>query len=71
MIIGLPRSARIFRLLFDNWPLVLVALGLIVLIGAFRKPAAPQPPPATGAGAVPPPAPPPATPEEPVEPKID
>ena len=37
VVIGLPRTARVFRVLFDNWPLILVVIGLIVLIGAFRR----------------------------------
>ncbi len=74
VIVGLPRTARVFRVLFDNWPLVLVAIGLIVLIGAFRKsaPDAAGPPPADAAGTGMPSSPlPPSGPEEPVEPKIE
>ncbi|MFQ5350092.1 MAG: hypothetical protein ACE5EG_06600 [Thermoanaerobaculia bacterium] len=44
VLIGVPKSARIFRFLIDNWPLILVAIGLLVLVGAFRRPA-PEPPP--------------------------
>ena len=70
VIIGVPRTARIFRLLFDNWPLILVAIGLIVLVGAFRKssPDRAETHPAATAGTGPPPS---SGPEEPVEPKIE
>lgn len=67
VIVGLPRTARVFRVLLEYWPLVLVAIGLIVLVGAFRRPAT-----EAAAGAVPPPdAAPSARPEEPVEPQIE
>ena len=77
ILIGLPRTARIFRYLFDNWPLILVAIGLLILIGSFRRstadepeePQAAQPPPVdSGEPAA---SAPPAEPEEPVEPKIE
>jgi len=38
ILIGVPRTALIFRFLFENWPLILVGIGLLVLIGAFRRP---------------------------------
>ncbi len=83
ILVGLPKTAKIFRYLFDNWPLILVAIGLLILIGAFRRSTAdePQQPPAApmdgGEPAVPvPPAEPeepvpPAEPEEPVEPIVE
>lgn len=62
VLVGLPRTGRMFRYLFDNWPLILVAIGLLILIGAFRRSASesPQEPQAA-----------PAEPEEPVEPRIE
>jgi hypothetical protein len=74
ILIGVPKTAKIFRFLFDNWPLILVAIGLLVLIGAFRRTAdaAPEEPPVDypgpGEPAVSPASP---EPEEPVEPKIE
>jgi len=74
ILIGVPKTARIFGFLFDNWPLILVAIGLLVLVGAFRKSAADEPgtPQAEYPGHGEPAAPsPPAEPEEPVEPKVE
>ena len=71
ILIGLAQSRRIFAYLRHNWSLILVAIGLLILIGAFRgsaddpsqEPQEDQPEPA---------APTPSTaPEEPVEPKIE
>ena len=74
ILIGVPRTAKIMRFLLDNWPLILVAIGLVILIGAFRlrsddepQQVAAEP---TGGGA-PTAAPPPAEPEETVEPTIE
>jgi hypothetical protein len=71
IIIGVPRTALIFRFLYENWPLILVAIGLLVLIGAFRRPSSDEGP-ADAPASVPPSAPPPPPePEEPVEPKVE
>jgi hypothetical protein len=45
--------------LFENWPLILIAIGALILIGAFRRPRA-SPPAAR-----------PEPPEEPVEPTVE
>ena len=73
ILIGVPKTALIFRFLFDNWPLILVAIGLLVLIAAFRRsaPAPEAPAMAPPAAASPPPAAAPAEPEEPVEPRVE
>lgn len=75
VLIGVPRTAQIFRFLYRNWPLILVGIGLLVLIGAFRRsgsddgadggPAAPGPP------ATPPPAPGAPGSEDTVEPRVE
>jgi hypothetical protein len=36
VLLGLPRTQGIIEFLFDNWPLILVAVGVLILIGAFR-----------------------------------
>jgi hypothetical protein len=36
VLLGLPRTKGIIDFLFDNWPLILVAVGILILIGAFR-----------------------------------
>lgn len=70
VIIGIPKTAMVLRFLRDNWALMLIAIGLLVLIGAFRRRDEPEAA-ATPAPAEPP-APAPATePEEPVEPKVE
>ena len=68
IFIGVPKTKEIWELMKANWPLILVAIGLLVLIGAFRRGTAPEPRPASA----PTPAPaPPSEPEQPVEPKIE
>lgn len=72
ILIGVPKTATIIRFLLDNWPLILVAIGLVILIAAFRRTAdaAPQEPPTVyAAPAEPAASASPAEPEEPVEPK--
>lgn len=72
VLIGVPRTARIFRYLFEHWPLILVGIGLLVLIGAFRRSGSAEPAPAIDAPGAAPPAPAPTTePEEPVEPRVE
>ena len=66
VVIGIPKTAMVIRFLREHWALILVAIGLLVLIGAFRRSEEPEP-----AAAAPPPPAPPAEPEEPVEPKIE
>ena len=70
VIVGVPKTARIFRFLYENWPLILVAIGIIVLIAAFRRTSAPDPVPQPAPAEPPAPTPPPE-PEEPVEPKVE
>ena len=43
VLIGVPKTATIIRFLLDNWPLILVAVGLLILIGAFRGRRTPRP----------------------------
>ena len=38
VLLGLPRSRQITRLILDNWQLVLVAIGVAIFIGAFVRP---------------------------------
>ena len=72
VLIGIPKTALVIRFLRDNWALILVAIGLLVLVGAFRRQAEPEAPPTQAAApAAPPPAPPPSEPEDPVEPKVE
>ena len=75
VIIGVPKSTRIFSFLIDNWPLILVAIGLLVLVGAFRRPQAaaeePHAPAPTAGPEEPTVAASPAEPEEPVEPRVE
>ena len=66
VLIGIPRTAMVIRFLRDYWALILVAIGLLVLVGAFRRPRRPEAP-----AAAPPPAAPPSEPERPVEPKVE
>ena len=68
ILVGLPRTARVFRVLLENWPLVLIAIGLLVLIGAFRKPRSSLAP--AAAAETPEPGE-PEEPEQPVEPRIE
>ena len=66
--IGVPKTKEIWDFMKANWPLILVAIGLLVLIGAFRRGTKPEPRP----DPAPPPGPaPPPEPEGPVEPKIE
>ena len=72
VIIGIPKTALVIRFLRDNWALILVAIGVLVLIGAFRSREEPQAPVAQPAPpAAPPPPATPAEPEGPVEPKVE
>ncbi len=74
ILIGLAQSRRIFAYLRHNWSLVLVAVGILILIGAFRRSTddspeelrAKQPAPPEPAAAASP-----REPEEPVEPRIE
>lgn len=36
ILVGLRNGERVLRAVIDNWPLVLVAIGVIVLLGALR-----------------------------------
>jgi hypothetical protein len=38
LLVGLPDTERVFEILFDNWPLILVVIGLLILIGAVARP---------------------------------
>ena len=74
ILIGIPKTAMVIRFLLDNWPLILVAIGVLILIGAFRRSseasaAAPRAPGSSPAEHAPPAAP--TAPEEPVEPRIE
>ena len=70
--IGIPKTEEIWAFMRSNWPLILVAIGLLILIGAFRRGSEPEPQPAPQPAPGPPPAPAsPPEPEEPVEPKIE
>ena len=42
VLTGLPHSERVFRWAADNWPLVFVVIGIVILIGAFRGGARPR-----------------------------
>ena len=68
-IIGVPKSAEIWAFLRAHWPLILVAIGIMILIGAFRRGSADAPEAAAAATSAAPAASPP--PAEPEEPKID
>jgi len=37
ILIGLPNGDRVFRLLFGNWPLILVMIGVLILVATFRR----------------------------------
>ena len=37
LVAGFPDGEEIFGYLFENWPLVLVIVGVIILIGAFTR----------------------------------
>ncbi len=79
VLIGIPKTKEILRFLREHWPLILVAIGVLILIAAFRRvtddgpeeaqaahPPAPETPPADPSLSAPP-----AEPEEPVEPRIE
>ena len=38
ILLGFPDTERVFRWLIDNWPLVLVLIGVLTLLGALRIP---------------------------------
>jgi len=38
VLLGLPRSREITRVILDNWQLVLVAAGVLVFVGSFIRP---------------------------------
>jgi hypothetical protein len=38
ILLGLPNTERIFRYLGRNWPLILVIIGVMILLGAFGRP---------------------------------
>lgn len=67
VLIGIPKTAEVLRFLREHWPLILVAIGLLVLIAAFRRPKDDRP--AAAPGGAPPT--PPAEPREPVEPRVE
>ena len=72
VIIGIPKTEEVLRFVGDNWALILIAIGLLVLIGAFRSRGEPQVPPVQPAAPAAPPSPaPPAEPEDLVEPKVE
>jgi hypothetical protein len=48
ILLGLPDTDQIVRYIFDNWPLILVAVGLIVLLSSLARPRAPEDTPEDG-----------------------
>jgi hypothetical protein len=40
ILISLPNGERIFEYFAENWPLILVIIGVLMLLGAFGRPAA-------------------------------
>lgn len=72
VLVGLARTGPIFKFLLRNWPLLLVAVGVLILIGAFRQRrdepaavAAPAPARPAGGSSDEPPT------EPPVEPRVE
>ncbi len=39
VLTAVPGTRRLLRYLFDNWPLLLVVIGLLLLVSALRRPA--------------------------------
>lgn len=37
ILMGLPKGMNVLEFLFDNWPLLLVLVGVMVLLGAFER----------------------------------
>ena len=37
ILLGLPRVGNVIDFLFANWPLILVLVGVMILIGSFRR----------------------------------
>ena len=80
VVIGIPKTKEVMRFAAQNWALILIAIGLLVLVGAFRRQQEPETAPAqTAPQAEPPPpdleaateaetAP---DPEGPVEPRVE
>ena len=40
ILLGFPNTGPIIRYVFENWPLILVAVGVMILIGSFGRPPA-------------------------------
>jgi len=40
ILLGLDRTREVFGFLYENWPLALVLVGVLILLGAFGKPKA-------------------------------
>jgi len=40
ILLGLDRTREVFAFLYKNWPLALVLVGVLILLGAFGKPRA-------------------------------
>jgi hypothetical protein len=38
ILLGLDRTREVFAFLYENWPLALVLVGVLILLGAFGKP---------------------------------
>jgi len=38
ILVGLPNTERALQFLYRNWPLILVFIGLMILLGAFGRP---------------------------------
>ena len=39
ILLGLPDTRRAIRWVFDQWPVLLIVIGVMILLGAFRRPA--------------------------------
>ncbi len=71
-VIGVPKTKQVLEFMAEHWPLILVAIGLLILIGAFRRSRDDGPEAAVSQATAEPAAPaPPAEPEGPVEPQIE
>jgi Na+/H+ antiporter NhaD/arsenite permease-like protein len=48
ILLGLPETEQIVHYVFDNWPLILVAVGLIILLSSLARQRAPEDTPPDG-----------------------